>query len=91
MARRTVWLVMFDKPGSGEIPDGGETRLLAYTSATAARRGAADFAARFGVTRARFPWKRQGEGKWIAAWKEAGDEFELEAIEVELLNAREAR
>lgn len=94
MARLTVWLATIDKPGSGELPDGGETEHVAYTCATAAKRGAVEFARRAGIVpsnRARFPWKRDDRGNWIAEWESDGDEVELRAIEVDLLTTRHTR
>lgn len=94
MARLTVWLATIDKPGSGELPDGGETEHTAYTCATAAKRGAVQFAKRSGIVpenRVRFPWTRDDRGNWIAAWDEDGDEIELCAVEVDLLTTKQTR
>jgi hypothetical protein len=91
MARTTVWLVTVDKPGSGELPDGGETQHLAYTCATAAKRGAVDFASRLGISRKRYPWKRTEQGDWIAEWEDDGEEYELRALEVDLLTTKDVR
>lgn len=92
MARTTVWMAMVDKPGSGEVPDGGETALSAFTSATAAKRGAVSFAKSLQLVnagRSRFPWRLERPGKWVAEFEQDGDEILLGAIEVDLLTARD--